>query len=291
MRLITYQTPKGPGLGVLSADIAAEQFVPVPGISMLELIAQGEAGLERARQALASGTLRPLAGLPLLAPIPQPLRNIFCLGWNYAEHSKEAAAMRGKPAKLPDRPIFFTKLTTAVNSHEGRIEVDPRVSEQLDWEVELGLVIGKGGKNIPRDRALEHLFGYTIINDVSARDVQVGHGGQFFKGKSLDGTCPMGPWIVTPDELPDPHHLRLRTSVNGVLKQDGNTSDLIFDIPAILEWLSLGLTLLPGDIIATGTPAGVGFARTPPEFLHPGDVVECEVEGIGLLRSHIVSGA
>jgi 2-keto-4-pentenoate hydratase/2-oxohepta-3-ene-1,7-dioic acid hydratase in catechol pathway len=289
MRFITYQSQDGPSLGVL-ANGTIDAFVPLSG-TLLEILNRGEAGLFLAQKALDSGTPQPLAGIQLLAPIPEPRRNVFCLGWNYAEHSKESAAMRGKPAKLPDRPIFFTKLTTAVNAHEGTIAVDTRISEQYDWEVELGLVIGQAGKDIPRDRALDHVFGYTVINDVSVRDVQVGHGGQFFKGKSLDGTCPMGPWIITRDEIPDPHRLDLRCSVNGVLKQEGNTADFIFDIPAIIEWLSQGLTLLPGDIIATGTPAGVGFARNPPEFLQPGDVVECEVEGVGLLRNHVVRGA
>jgi 2-keto-4-pentenoate hydratase/2-oxohepta-3-ene-1,7-dioic acid hydratase in catechol pathway len=139
--------------------------------------------------------------------------------------------------------------------------------------------------DIPRDRALDHVFGYTILNDVSARDLQTGHGGQFFKGKSLDGTCPMGPWLATRDEIADPGALRLSSRVNGIVKQDAGTDQMIFDVPAIIEWLSLGMTLQPGDIIATGTPAGVGFARNPPEYLHPGDVVECEVEGLGVLRN------
>lgn len=289
MRFITYRSPEGPALGVLDAG-GSRSFAALPGLSLLELIGLGEAGLERARRALATDRMESMEGLELLAPIPEPRRNVFCLGWNYAEHSKESAAMRGKPAKLPERPIFFTKLTTAINAPEGSIAVDSRISEQYDWEVELGLVIGKGGKDIPREQALDHVFGYTVINDVSVRDVQVGHGGQFFKGKSLDGTCPMGPWVITRDEIPDPHRLALRCSVNGVLKQEGNTADFIFDIPAILEWLSQGLTLLPGDIIATGTPAGVGFARNPPEFLRPGDMVECEVQGVGLLRNRVVSG-
>jgi len=150
------------------------------------------------------------------------------------------------------------------------------------------VVIGKGGKDIPREHAMEHVFGYTVLNDVTARDVQTAHGKQFFKGKSLDGFCPMGPSLVTKDEVPDPHSLALRCRVNGELKQEGSTADLIFDIPTILEWLSQGMTLLPGDVIATGTPSGVGFARTPPEFLFPGDVVECEVEGLGLIRNRIV---
>ncbi len=288
MRLFTYATADGPALGVLLPG-REDAFAPVPGIDMLGLIGLGEAGLAIARAAQAAGPALSLDPSGLLAPIPEPRRNIFCLGWNYADHSKEAAHLRGKETKLPERPVFFTKLTTTANGPYSDVLVDPKVSDQNDWEVELGVVIGKGGKDIPRLEALAHVFGYLVVNDVSARDVQTAHGKQFFKGKSLDGYCPMGPWLVTADEVPDPHVLDLRCRVNGVTKQEGNTRDLIFDIPAILEWLSLGLTLLPGDIIATGTPSGVGFARTPPEYLQPGDVVECEVEGLGCLRNRIVS--
>jgi len=288
MRLITYTADLEDGLGVLVPG-QQDTFVPVPDLDMLGLIRLGKAGLERARSALAAGPRRPLASVVLRAPIPEPARNIFCLGWNYADHSKEAAHLRGKETKLPERPVFFTKLTTAANGPFSDVLVDARVSEQNDWEVELGVILGTGGKDIPREQALEHVFGYTVINDVSARDVQTAHGKQFFKGKSLDGYCPMGPWLVTADEVPDPHALPLRCWVNGELKQEGNTRDLIFDIPAILEWLSLGMTLVPGDIIATGTPSGVGFARTPPEYLQPGDLVECEVEGLGRLRNRIAA--
>jgi 2-keto-4-pentenoate hydratase/2-oxohepta-3-ene-1,7-dioic acid hydratase in catechol pathway len=283
MRFVTYQSVNGPALGVLDQALIA----PIDGLDLLGLVRLGDAGLARARAALAAGPRLPLASVALLAPIPAPQRNIFCLGWNYAEHSKESARARGKEVKLPERPVFFTKATTSINGPFADIPLEARVSEQMDWEVELGVVIGPGGKNISRETALEHVFGYTVINDVSARDVQSAHGGQFFKGKSLDGCCPMGPWVVTRDEIADPHHLRLRCLVNGVVKQDSTTAELIFNVPAIIEWLSLGLTLLPGDVIATGTPSGVGFARTPPEFLKPGDVVECEVEGIGAIRNTV----
>jgi 2-keto-4-pentenoate hydratase/2-oxohepta-3-ene-1,7-dioic acid hydratase in catechol pathway len=292
MRLITFETSTGPALGVMpELKSGDDTFAVLPELTMLSLIALGEAGLEIARKTLASGTRQPLSKVRLMAPIPEPRRNVFCLGWNYAEHSREAAQARGKLSpkeqKLPERPIFFTKLGTAVNRPDGIIPLDTSVTSQLDWEVELGVILGLGGKNIPREKAMEHVFGYTIINDVSAREVQVSHGGQFFKGKSLDGTCPMGPWIITADELPDPRGLSLRCRVNGELKQEGTTSDMIFDIPATLEWLSRGLTLLSGDVIATGTPSGVGFARTPPEFLRDGDTVECEVERIGILRNQV----
>ena len=285
MRLFTFHSGSGLSVGALAGD---GQYVPLPFGSILELIAAGAAGLETARAALARGPRAALAGIRLAAPIPEPRRNIFCLGWNYADHSKEAAATRGKlEPKLPGRPIFFTKATTSVLAPEAPIPAHADATQQLDWEVELGVVLGTGGVDIPRERALAHVFGYTVINDVSARDVQTGHGGQFFKGKSLDGTCPMGPWIVTADEVPEPQRLRILSRVNGVTKQDGSTANMIFDIASTVEWLSKGMTLLPGDIIATGTPAGVGFARTPPEFLRAGDVVECEVEGLGLLRNPV----
>jgi 2-keto-4-pentenoate hydratase/2-oxohepta-3-ene-1,7-dioic acid hydratase in catechol pathway len=267
----------------------ADRFVPLPFASMLDLIAAGEAGLSQARAVLAAGPARDLAGIRLAAPIPQPARNIFCLGWNYAEHSREAAAVRGKTdQELPRRPIFFTKATTSVLAPDGEVPLHSRVTSRLDYEGELGVILGRGGVDLKADQAMDGVFGYTIINDVSARDVQTGHGGQFFKGKSLDGTCPMGPWIVTRDEVADPHALAITTRVNGVLKQNGNTSDMIFRIPETLEWLSLGLTLVPGDIIATGTPAGVGFARNPPEYLQSGDRVEVAIEGLGCLANRIL---
>jgi 2-keto-4-pentenoate hydratase/2-oxohepta-3-ene-1,7-dioic acid hydratase in catechol pathway len=285
MRLISYHESDTTAVGVLTGD---DRFAPLPFGSMLDLIAAGEAGLAVAREARAKGFQRRLEGVRLAAPIPVPRRNVFCLGWNYAEHSRESAAMRGKEAKLPTRPIFFTKATTSVTGPADSIPSHARLTGQLDWEVELAVVLGRGGADIPRSRALDHVFGYTIINDVSARDLQTGHGGQFFKGKSLDGTCPMGPWLATRDEVADPNALRLASRVNGVAKQDSTTAQMIFDVPAIIEWLSQGLTLQPGDIIATGTPAGVGFARTPPEYLQTGDLVECEVEGLGILRNRVV---
>jgi 2-keto-4-pentenoate hydratase/2-oxohepta-3-ene-1,7-dioic acid hydratase in catechol pathway len=174
-----------------------------------------------------------------------------------------------------------------VNEPYGKIVIDPAISEQIDWEAELAVIIGKTGKNIPEEEALSYVFGYTVLNDVTARDVQDKFK-QFFKGKSLDGYCPLGPWIVTADELPDPQQLAVRLRVNGVLKQDGHTSDMIYPVKAIISILSQGMTLEPGDIIATGTPSGVGFARKPPEFLKAGDVVETEIDGIGILRNEVI---
>jgi len=280
MRLATFLYHHTPSLGILRGD----GIVPVPGLTMMDVITHGATALDDLK-AIDRPAI-PLVTADLLPPIPAPRRNIMCLGLNYAEHAKESAQARGREAKLPTHPVFFTKATHSVNGPYAAIPFDASVSTQIDWEAELGVVVGKRGKNIKADEAMQYVFGYMVINDVSARDLQSAHS-QFFKGKSLDGACPMGPWIVTADEVPDPHALAIRCRVNGKTKQDANTGDMIFKIPAMLESLSLGMTLEPGDVIATGTPSGVGFARTPPEFLKPGDVVECEVEGLGVIRNRV----
>ena len=212
--------------------------------------------------------------------------NVLAIGRNYAAHAAEGARVRGGEI---EPPTVFTKAITTIAGPHDDVPIDPAVSDRIDWEVELGVVVGRRGINIPRERALDHVFGYTVVNDVSARDIQRNWGGQFFKGKSLDGSCPSGPWVVTRDEVPDPQRLRLTLAVNGVLKQDASTADMIYPVDALIAWLSIGMTLLPGSLIATGTPEGVGFARQPPEFLRPGDLVEAEVEGIGVLRNRMVA--
>lgn len=280
MRLATFLYHNTPSLGIVRGG----GIVPAPGLSMLDVIAAGETALaDLSRIERPPG---PLALDRLLAPLPEPRRNIICLGLNYAEHAKESAQARGREAKIPTHPVFFTKATNAVNGPYAGIPFDESVSAQIDWEAEMAIVIGRRGKNISSAEAMSYVFGYTIVNDVSARDIQFNHS-QYFKGKSLDGACPMGPWIVTADEIPDPHNLAIRCRVNGVTKQEANTSMMIFKIPAIVEILSRGMTLEAGDVIATGTPSGAGFARTPPEFLKPGDEVECEVEGIGVIRNRV----
>jgi 2-keto-4-pentenoate hydratase/2-oxohepta-3-ene-1,7-dioic acid hydratase in catechol pathway len=289
MKLVTYRHHGRTAI----AAVANEQLFDLTAVApdMLSLIEQGAAGLARAGELIvpAESSL-PLAEARLLAPIPRPRRNIICLGLNYLDHAQESFAARGREVRLPDYPVFFTKATGSINGPYDDIPYDAAVSSQIDWEGELGVVIGRGGRNIDEATAWQHVFGYTVINDVSARDIQTRHGGQFFKGKSLDGSCPCGPAIVTADELPDPHQLRLVCRVNGVIKQEGHTGQMIFNIPAIIAHLSLGLTLEPGDLIATGTPAGVGFARQPAEFLRPGDVLETEIEGIGVLRNRVAGG-
>ena len=220
------------------------------------------------------------------SPIRHPAKNIICLGLNYSSHAHESAKARGREVKIPDFPVFFTKSTTSVNGPFDPIEWNPALTQQVDWEVELGVVIGVAGKNIARAAALDHVFGYTVINDVSARDLQARHL-QWFKGKSLDTFCPMGPVIVTADEFGDPQTKTVALRVNGVQKQHSTTANMIFPVDVIIEQLSQGLTIEPGDIIATGTPEGVGLGRTPQEFLQDGDVMETEIEGIGTLRNTI----
>ena len=229
------------------------------------------------------------ADIQLLAPIPRPNKNIICMGLNYFDHIAESASAAGRTARKPKAPIVFTKSNASVIGPGASIPDDPEVSDQLDWEVELAIVIGKTGKKIPLDKVHEHIFGYTIINDISARDLQFAHK-QFYIGKSIDGGCPMGPFIVTQEDISDPQNLALSCYVNDVKKQSGSTSQMIFSIKEIVSILSNSMTLEAGDVIATGTPDGVGFARTPPEYLKDGDTVTCRIEGIGTLENTLMRG-
>jgi 2-keto-4-pentenoate hydratase/2-oxohepta-3-ene-1,7-dioic acid hydratase in catechol pathway len=275
-------------LGVLrDQDEVVE--VTEPG-DMLSLIDAGEEGLAAARAALSSSRAKAhrLADVKLLSPLPEPRGNVIAIGRNYRRHAEESARKEGYE---PQPPTVFTKAITSLTEPFADIAIDPSISDQIDWEAELALVIGKRGADIGRAKARGHIFGYTALNDVTARDIQNGWGGQYFKGKSLDRSCPTGPWIVTIDELRDPQSLGVRLRLNGKLEQDGNTRDMIYSVDAIIEWVSRGMTLLPGAMIATGTPDGVGFWRTPSQVLHPGDVMETEVEGVGTMRNQIVSAA
>jgi len=285
MKLLMFQHDGRRRLGALRPG-HEQEVVDLSEVAtdVLAVIDAGERGLEQAHKAAVDARRgAPLKDVTLLAPIDSPRGNIIAMGRNYQKHAEETA-MDGdvKP------PTIFTKAITSITGPYDDIALDPSISDKLDWEVELGVVIGKPGANITRRDALDHVFGYFVLNDVSARDIQNGWGGQFFKGKSLDRSCPTGPWVVTKDEVPDPGKLALRLTLNGVVKQDANTEDMIHPVDAIIEWSSKGMTLLAGALIATGTPDGVGFARTPPEFLKAGDVMETEVAGIGVLRNRIV---
>lgn len=289
MRLITFAHHDNIEIGIVQGEgvVPAGALGQFPS-SMLALITAGRPTWQALAQAVAETTISPipLAEVTLLAPIPRPGKNIICLGLNYAAHARESAAARGQEAKPLQHPVVFTKAVTTVNGPFSDIPYDPAVSTEIDWEAELGVIVGVSGRNIAPETALSHVFGYTVLNDITARDIQNRHK-QFFLGKSLDGACPMGPWIVTADEIPDPQALAIRTYVNGILKQDDTTANQLFNVAATIAILSRGMTLEAGDIIATGTPEGVGFARTPPEFLRPGDIVECEIEAIGRIRNQI----
>ena len=301
MRLLMFEHGSGRRLGVLAGgrsetvidltELAAATGSEAPA-DLMALIDAGDAGMDSLKQLVAK--LKPSAGAPitrpvaevkLLAPLDPPRGNVIAIGRNYAKHAAETAAKGEKPKP----PTVFSKAITSITGPHDDIPIDKAVSEEIDWEVELGVVIGKAGINITKEDALDHVFGYTVINDVTARDIQSDWGGQYFKGKSLDSSCPCGPWVVTPDEVDDPQALNLRLTVNGTVKQDGTTSEMIHPVDAIISWVSIGMTLLPGMMIATGTPDGVGFARKPPEFIHVGDLVEAEVEGIGRLRNKFVA--
>lgn len=295
MRFLTFRDSQGPYLGVLHGEavidlhaMSAAQGVMLPN-DMIGLIEMGEDGLRVTRRLLdlpdAREYARPLSSVEVLSPLNPPRANVLAIGRNYMEHARESARVQSEEVM---RPTVFSKAQTSVTGPYSDVPLNPSISSDLDWEAELGVVIGRRGINIPRDQALQYVFGYTVVNDISARDIQYGWGGQFFKGKSLDGSCPVGPWIVTADEVPDPQSLRVTLRLNGETKQDANTSDMIFPVAEIVAQLSVGMTLLPGNLIATGTPAGVGHARTPPEFLRDGDVMETEIEGIGVLRNRIV---
>ncbi len=229
----------------------------------------------------------PLAEVTLEAPLPRPRRNIFCVGKNYYDHAEEFSKSgfdsSAAAGNVPKVPIVFSKVPESVAGPGAPIRIDPKVSTAIDYEVELTVIIGREGRNIPKEEALDYVWGYTIVNDVTARDIQGRHS-QWLLGKSQDSFCPMGPWAVTKDEI-DLADTPVRTFVNGEKRQDSNTGLLIFDVPTIIAAISNGITLLPGDVIATGTPAGVGIGFDPPKYLKAGDVVRLEIDGIGTLEN------
>ncbi len=223
----------------------------------------------------------------IVSPIPKTRRNIICLGLNYLDHAKESEKYKDNNFRLPEAPAYFSKMSASTIGHNMSLKLDENLTEKLDYEVELAIVIGKEGTNIPKDKVNDYIFGYTIMNDFTARDLQRKHT-QWFKGKSLDNYTSLGPVVVHKDEFDLPLEVYLKSYVNGELRQSSNTRHLIYDIEEIISDFSKGVTLLPGDIIATGTPAGVGMGMHPPKFLKKGDSVICEIENIGLLENKIV---
>jgi 2-keto-4-pentenoate hydratase/2-oxohepta-3-ene-1,7-dioic acid hydratase in catechol pathway len=298
MKLLTFLNEGKTAIGVLVGTDMVLDLTAAPGLneikSMLELIEAGPAALQSVAQVLekakagnGSAKLLPLASVSLLAPIPRPRKNVFCVGRNYREHIIEAAQMRGNPVAFPKVPEFFSKPPMTVVGPDAGVERHAALTAQLDYEVELAVILGRKVRDVSQADAMDAVFGYSIVNDMTARDAQVAHG-QWFKGKSYDSFCPFGPWIVTPDEFGDPSTKSLKLTVNGKCRQDGNTSDMLFSIREIIAHLSAGTTLEPGDIIATGTPSGVAMGMQPPEWLQLGDVLEAEVEAIGMLRNVVV---
>jgi 2-keto-4-pentenoate hydratase/2-oxohepta-3-ene-1,7-dioic acid hydratase in catechol pathway len=285
MKFARYRQNGAFSIGIVGEDGAAIREMAPPMTDMLALIGNYGA-LRSAVRPVGERIL--LGDVELGAPIEAPRRNIFCVGKNYREHAKEFSqsgyeAGAAKGSGVDEYPAVFTKPASTVVGPRAPVSLHRGVTVEVDYEVELALVIGRAGRNIPRAQAYDHIWGYTIVNDVTARDRQKNHK-QWFLGKALDTFCPMGPWIATADEV-DPENLDLETRVNGELRQRANTRDLIFGIPELIEAISAGLTLLPGDIIATGTPAGVGIGFHPPRFLKEGDVVEMTITGLGVLSN------
>lgn len=275
-----------------AAKLSGDAATSLQSGTLQAIMEGGAAALDATRKLVAEAdsgdhveARHSIEGAEFLAPIPTPRKNVFCVGRNYAEHIAEGDRAQKQKVGVSEFPVYFTKPPTAVIGPGAAIPIFTSLSECIDYEVELTLVIGKAGRNISRADAYDHIFGYTIINDITARDIQRRHGGQYFKGKGLDGSCPCGPWIVTADAISDPHNLAIGLSVNGETRQSGCTADMIFDIPTLVESLSEGLTLEPGDLLATGTPSGVGYAMDPPRFLKDGDTVVCEVAEIGRLEN------
>ncbi len=258
MKLVTYDQAGEPRAGIIDNDLVFEAgsiFHPVPG-----------------------DVIGPLSNITLMAPVPKP-EKIVCVGLNYRDHAAESGQ------EIPKTPILFAKFPNAIVGPGAAIQIPP-ITEQVDYEAELGVVIGKTARAVKVDEALDYVLGYTCVNDVSARDLQFPDG-QWVRGKTLDTFCPIGPWIVTVDEITDPQTLGIRCVVNGAVLQDSSTAQMVFGVAELVSFISQGITLEPGDIIATGTPPGVGFARRPPIWLQPGDIVRIEIDGIGILENPV----
>ncbi len=302
MKLVTFRsTPEGDArLGVIQGDLVVDVAALGDAVgedfpdAMLDMIDAGRPGLAALAQALEDvdgafpiWTATALANVKLLAPIPVPRKNVFGIGLNYVEHVEESARTLDTSADLPKQPVVFSKPPTAVVGPGDAIQHNAKMTQQLDWEVELAVIIGTRATRVSKEDALSHVFGYSVMNDISARDNR--RAGQWIFSKGQDTFAPFGPCIVTADEIPDPQALDLWLTVNGEEKQRSNTRHMLFQVDYLISDLSTGITLEPGDIIASGTPSGVGAGRDPQEWMWPGDVVEAHVEGIGSLRNHVVN--
>lgn len=297
MKLVSFSLDGASRVGVLVEDNVVDLSFLLgqvgEGLNMISVLSAGEPFLERIREAAlslsdrlqdaglrAKRVVHSLADVKLMAPVPRPGK-IICLGLNYSDHAEEAGL------SPPEEPVLFSKPATAVVGHDDPV-IYPKVSSQVDYEVELAVVVGRKGKDIPEEDAYDYVAGYTVFNDVSARDVQF-RGIQWFRGKSFDTFAPMGPCLTLKDEIPDPHNLKIEMRVNGEVRQSSSTKNMIFKIPYIISFISEGMTLEPGDVIATGTPSGVGIYSKPPKLLEPGDVMEATIEKIGTLRNRVVA--
>lgn len=297
MKLNSFLFHERETLGVVLGDFVVNtrllnaHYPEIP-VTMLELINRGQAAkdqlqlrINRLKEGEFVQVSHKLSEIQLLAPIPKPRKNIFGIGLNYTEHVAESARTLDTSNELPQQPVIFSKPPTTVTAHQTEVLLNRKITNQLDWEVELAVVIGTGGKNIPKETAHNHIFGYTIINDISARDCR--RAGQWIVSKGQDTFAPMGPALLTADEISDPQDLDLRLTVNGIEKQNSNTKFMLFSIADLISDLSTVFALEPGDIIATGTPAGVGAGRNPQEWLKDGDLIEASVERLGTLVNHV----
>ena len=304
MYFLTYELNNTQAIGLLTTD--KEHVIPLIATqrhyygeatlptTMRTLILQGDSALQLIK-ALAEKVemdkefplLIPVNSVRIMAPIPLPTKNIFCIGKNYAEHAMESDKNADPNIAIPKYPVIFTKAPTTVIGYGDSINSHGQITQALDYEVELAVIIGKKASYVSKEEAMDYVFGYTIMNDITARDLQKRHL-QWFRGKSLDSSAPMGPYLVHKSSIPEPGNLTVTSKVNGELRQNANTSNFIFDIPTLISTISSGITLEPGDIIATGTPAGVGVYMNPPQFLKPGDEVELEITSIGILKNTVV---
>ncbi len=296
MKVLTYMTDRREQVGVLNQDETWVYPIGAAGMeyrSMKEMIREaGPSELEMLGYIMKKDPqdvpgAAPISDVKVLSPIPEPDQDVICLGINYLAHAKESARFKKEAFEKPAQAVYFSKRAGRTVDPEGGIPAHRNLTSQLDYEAELAVIIKKDAKDVKPEDAADYIFGYTILNDVSAREVQTAHK-QWYFGKSLDGFTPMGPWILTADSVEFPPKFPIQSKVNGELRQDSNTELLIHGIDEVISELSSGMTLKAGTIIATGTPAGVGMGFTPPRFLNPGDVVECIIDGIGVLRNVVV---